>query len=148
MVQSISRQIEIASSPEHVREVFLDFGRMSEYTQGFIKSITPAEQKPAKQITKGDKLKVVLEGVTFSPSVLENTERQFMWRGTIPALLCGDHYFRFEPSKTTPGGTTFTQGEDFSGVLSFLMGMSMGQKSEQGFGGFNEDLKKRVESLK
>lgn len=73
----------------------------------------------------------------------ENSERQFMWRGSIPYLLNGDHFFRFEPSKTTPGGTTFVE---FSGVIAAPFAwFGMGSKTGVGFAGFNEDLKKEAE---
>ena len=49
---------------------FLDFSNMSEWTQGFIKSIEPIEPKSGTMIEKGDKLKVVLDGATFNPTVL------------------------------------------------------------------------------
>lgn len=69
-----------------------------------------------------------------------------MWRGSIPYLLKGDHYFRFEASKTTPGGTTFEHGEDFSGVLAAPFAwFGTGAKAGPGFEKFNEDLKKEAE---
>ena len=110
---------------------------------------------------KGDKLKVVFEGnMKATPSVLvcpnisryqtrsnnsqENSERSFRWQGSLPVgLLRAVHIFRFEPSKTTPGATTFSNEEDFSGILSGVMGTAAG-----GFERFNERFKARVESVK
>ncbi|KAI9753351.1 MAG: hypothetical protein M4579_005209 [Chaenotheca gracillima] len=135
---------EIASSPEHVRQVFLDFGKMPEWTQGFIRSITPVV--PKDPIEKGDKLNVTLQGASFSPVVLENSPQEFKWRGSIPGLFYGDHSFRFEPGPT-PGTTTLTHSEEFSGPLTFLMKIiPQGTKQKEGFEGFNDDLKRRVES--
>lgn len=69
-----------------------------------------------------------------------------MWRGTVPLLFYGDHFFRFEESKTMPGGTTFSHGEEFSGLLAAPFGwLGMGSKTGIGFGKFNEDLKKEAE---
>jgi hypothetical protein len=68
--------------------------------------------------------------------------------GSLPYIFTGEHYFRFAPSETTPGATTFKQGENFTGALSFLMSFSYGKNTGANFGKFNEDLKKRVEGLK
>ena len=60
--------------------------------------------------------------------------------------------FHFQPSKTTPGGTTFTHEEEFSGPLAFMIGegplanlIGMRKKTQSGFEGFNRDLKKWCE---
>jgi hypothetical protein len=50
---------------------FLDFARIPQWTQGFIRSITPqTPNKPATSLEAGDKLTVQLEGMSFSPVVL------------------------------------------------------------------------------
>jgi len=61
--------------------------------------------------------------------------------------------FHFQPSKATPGGTTFTHEEEFSGPLAFMMGegwmanaIGMRKKTREGFEGFNGDLKRWCES--
>jgi hypothetical protein len=76
----------------------------------------------------------------------ENTATQFKWRGSIPFLLNGDHFFRFEPSTITPGGTTFTHGEEFSGIMAgpFAWFGSF-SKAGPGFARFNGDLKREAE---
>ncbi|KAM0693828.1 hypothetical protein Q7P36_005952 [Cladosporium allicinum] len=141
----ISTTEEIACSPAHLRKIFLDFPRLPQWTQGFIRGIE--QQNPNKKtIEAGDKLTVKLEGMTFSPVVLENTPSQFKWRGSIPLLLNGDHFFRFEPSTLTPGGTTFTHGEEFSGVMAGPFSwFGMGSKAGPGFAKFNGDLKREAE---
>lgn len=67
----------------------------------------------------------------------------------ISGLFTGEHSFRFEPSKTNPGETTFVQAENFSGILSFLIkeGTGFARTTREGFEGFNGDLKRRVEGL-
>jgi hypothetical protein len=64
-------------------------------------------------------------------------------------LFTGVHAFSFEDSKITPGGTTFVQSEEFSGPLWFIMNPAFGLsvKSKKGFEAFNEELKKKAESL-
>jgi hypothetical protein len=81
-------------------------------------------------------------------TILANTPKVFKWSGSIPLLFGGDHSFHFTPSKETPGGTTFTQEESFYGALGFLMGdglmarkMGMGEKTLEGWEGFNQDFK-------
>jgi hypothetical protein len=72
-----------------------------------------------------------------------------MWRGTVPLLFYGDHFFRFEASKSTPGGTTFSHGEEFKGPLAAPFGwFGMGSKTSIGFEKFNEDLKREAEKEK
>ena len=81
----------------------------------------------------------------------ESLPNTFKWRGVgLCGLFIGEHSFRFEPSKTTPGSTTFVHGEVFSGALSFLMTPALGlsKKTEAGFQGFKRDLKARMESRK
>jgi hypothetical protein len=60
----------------------------------------------------------------------------------------GEAYFYFEPSKTTPGGTTFVQDEEFTGILSILFyeGSAMREKTQSNFETYNSDIKARVES--
>ncbi|OAA75867.1 activator of Hsp90 ATPase 1 family protein [Akanthomyces lecanii RCEF 1005] len=132
----------IAASPEIVRSVMLDFPRLPEWTQGFIRSIKPAKDG---SVSKGDKLNVTLEGASFSPTILENSAQEFKWRGSIPGLFYGDHVFRFEPGPR-PDTTLFTQSEEFSGILAFIIKfIPLGSKQRDGFEDFNEDLRRRVE---
>jgi hypothetical protein len=94
----ISTTEEIACSPAHLRKIvrpppktlqhqpsksltqtpfttqFLDFPRIPQWTQGFIRGIE--QQTPDKStIEAGDKLTVKLEGMTFSPVVLVSPVR-------------------------------------------------------------------------
>lgn len=47
-----------------------------------------------------------------------------------------------------PGSTRFVDNEEFSGLLSFLMGwpFGFGQQTKTNFEKFNQELKSRVES--
>lgn len=78
----------------------------------------------------------------------ENTPERFKWEGSLPGIFTGAHVFEFRPSKTHPGGTTFVQYEDFSGLLSFTMNPSKksGTENLKGFVRFNDDVKKQAES--
>jgi hypothetical protein len=126
---------------------FLDFDSLPKYhPNGFFISITPAD--PSKPLTPGDKLHNVLSVGTFDPVFLESSEHCFRWVGSLPYIFTGEHIFRFEPSKTTPGGTTFSQEESFTGALGFLMGdnfigraVGISEKSRAGWKKYNQDLK-------
>jgi len=67
-------------------------------------------------------------------------------------MFNGEHCFRFQPSTTTQGGTTFVHEEKFTGALSFLMGegffarwVGLRESTKKGFEGYNQDLKKWCE---
>ncbi|KAF2727668.1 hypothetical protein EJ04DRAFT_132902 [Polyplosphaeria fusca] len=81
-----------------------------------------------------------------------SSEHCFRWVGSMPGVFTGEHIFRFEHSEVTPGGTTFSQEESFSGALSFLMGdnfagrtLGWQEKSHKGWIRYNEDLKRWCE---
>jgi hypothetical protein len=84
----------------------------------------------------------------------ENSPSCFSWGGGLPlGIFSGDHSFHFEPSSETQGGTTFVQQEQFTGLLSFLMGEGLlarsvgaAEKTKRGFEGYNKDLKAWCES--
>ncbi|KAG7562738.1 hypothetical protein FFLO_01799 [Filobasidium floriforme] len=142
----VSTTIEIAAAPAKVREIFLDFDSYPEWSKSFFQSIIVTPRKTG-EINQGDQLKVVLPGATFKPVVLTNTPSVFCWRGSIPYIFSGDHSFQFNPSQSTPGHTTFVHGEDFSGMLSFLVGptWSMGKSTRDNYEKYNVELKARVE---
>ena len=169
----IETKIEIASSPEHVREVvclpkiyiniffkstlytnnitqFLDFPSIPSYHTGTIKSVARADpSKPT--IDRGDVLNCEIGGLKFSPTIIESSPTELSWKGPPwHGLIAGFHIFRFEPSQTTPGWTTFTQAEEFTGLLAFLLrpSMPLGKSTKADYEKFNQDIKARVESLK
>jgi hypothetical protein len=91
--------------------------------------------------------------MAMAPVVLTNTAAEFKWQGklwNLPGVFTGAHYFKFMPSTKTAGATTFVQGEDFSGILSFMMneGSSFWKSTKTGFEGFNLDLKRKCEDGK
>jgi hypothetical protein len=61
-------------------------------------------------------------------------------------LIAGLHTFEFQPSKLTPGCTTFVQWESFTGAGTWLMSeWLVGGGIKKYFVGFNEDLKVEAE---
>jgi hypothetical protein len=69
-ITSVNIQMTRPTSNNHPKQ-FLDFPRIPQWTQGFIRSITPqTPNKLATSLEAGDKLTVQLEGMSFSPVVL------------------------------------------------------------------------------
>ena len=77
----------------------------------------------------------------------ENSGHEFKWVGKGMLVFKGEHSFRFEPSKTTPGSTTFIQSEEFFLLMALMMSSTFGwdKGTKAGFEGFNKDLKARCE---
>jgi hypothetical protein len=158
----INTSIEIAAAPAAVRTVFLDFPKFGEWHSSFFKSIALDAASPQAKaantgalLQPGDTMNIVIgldSDTKLHPTIMRNTATEFSWTGKlfgIPGLFTGTHTFKFEESKDpkNPGGTTFSQGEVFSGILSILIrsGSSMNATTTTGFNNFNRDLKTRCE---
>jgi len=149
----------------------LDFESYPEWSKAFFSHIKVTKGDP-NDLKPKDELSVGIPSATFKPVVLvssafaypplpsdlpltisptrnlkqKNEPTVLIWRGSLPYIFSGDHSFEFQPSSTTPGGTTFINKEVFTGLLSFVMGL-MGDGTSKGFEGFNRDLKARAEEL-
>ncbi|RMJ10072.1 hypothetical protein CDV36_010283 [Fusarium kuroshium] len=143
--QTMIAEIEIQASPETVRSVFLDFSRYKEWNGWKVESSNTL--KRPDELQPKEKLKVDLGTMKFSPALLQNSPDAFEWHGNLWPIFSGKHEFTWQPSSKTPGGTTFRQKEDFTGLLAFLMapGRSFSKKSLDNWESFNADLKKEVE---
>lgn len=153
---------------------FLDFPSIPSYTKAFESITSP---KPGTALEKGDKVVVKLANSPAFTGVIEvntpppssspsnrsresnphqtNTPTHFSWTGSLPFVFTGTHSFHFVPSTTTPGGTSFTQEEVFSGVLGWLLmgegvvgrAAGMKEKTKGTWDGFNADLKRECENV-
>lgn len=84
-----------------------------------------------------------MKGIGFTATVTENSPSEFRWKASRLGMITGEHAFRFQHSKTRPGQTEFVQSEVFTGWLS---GWGVDdRKTRDGFRGFDEGLKRRVE---
>ncbi|KAJ1322928.1 SRPBCC family protein [Microdochium nivale] len=144
--------IEIAAPPARVREIFLDFKNMGQWHTSHFKSldiVTPGRDGGI-DLRRGDEMRVNLGNyMNFGATIVENSPERLTWRGGVSYLLIGEHTFEFRPSESTPGGTTFVQHEEFTGLLTFGMQgnkEATASKSSGGFQRVNNDLKKRAES--
>jgi len=134
----IKTSILISSSPEKVWAVLTDFASYKDWNP-FVKSLTG-------EVAKGNKIHVVLPGMTFTPRVLEySANREFRWLGHlwIPGLFDGEHYFLLHDNGN--GTTIFNHGEIFKGILVPLFKKSLMTKTKSGFEKMNQKLKERCE---
>ncbi|TDZ15557.1 hypothetical protein Cob_v011485 [Colletotrichum orbiculare MAFF 240422] len=143
VTHSVATEVEIAASPATVRSVFLDWPRYKEWTKVWTMETKDAATK-ASEVKSGDFVNVNLKGYAFSPEIWQNSEELFQWNGSVPYVFSGAHSFHIRASSKTPGGTTFTQSEDFSGAFAFLMKPFWGfEKSTlTNWREFDQDIKK------
>lgn len=137
--KNITTQIIINAAPQHVWQVFTQFGEYPKWNS-FVHSL---EGVPVV----GQKIKVSLPGMKFTPEVLAYTEdSELRWKGKLflKGLFDGEHYFLLHDNGD--GTTTFVHGENFSGLLVPLFNRMLETKTRPGFMQMNEELKKRVES--
>ncbi|KUJ22423.1 uncharacterized protein LY89DRAFT_680570 [Mollisia scopiformis] len=139
---TIITQIEIEAPPEEVWKVFLDFENWPKIKSDTIKAVARQPGHPEGPIKEGEVLNVNF-GINSTVTVLENSPSQFRWRGDMLYVISGEHTFRFEPSKITPGGTTFINSEIPFRLNVLLMRLL---PAESMFQQFCKDFKARVES--
>lgn len=143
--EHISTEIEIAAPPAAVWAALTDFKRYPDWNP-FIRRITGS-------LKVGEELQVVFRlpsapddgagDMAFAPTLLKvEPGRELRWRGRLwlAGLFDGEHWFRLEATGT---GVRLSHGEDFNGLLLFLMDAD---QTRQGFETMNEALKKRVEA--
>lgn len=143
MALNINTQITLQASPEKVWNLLLDFENYPNWNP-FIKSL-----KGKPQV--GNQLEALIEGLngkdmTFTPTVLAATPNQELrWLGKlwVKGLFDGEHYFKLQANAN--GTTTFTHGENFSGLLVPLFKKKLLANTQQGFTKMNEQLKEVVE---
>jgi hypothetical protein len=140
--RQISHTIEIAASPAEVWAVVSDTAAFPTWN--------PFIRKLEGKLQTGAKLSVTIEppgrrSTNFRPTVLAaQPGRELRWLGRIliPGVFDGEHSLVLEPTAT--GGTRFTQGERFSGILVRLFSANL-DSTEVGFKQMNEALKARAE---
>lgn len=141
-MHQVETQIEIEASIERVWALLVDFPSHSRWNP-FIRSIEGT-------LGVGHSLKVSIQppgtkGMQFRPTVLVvEPNREFRWKGKVflPGLFDGEHYFQLEHK---PGGLTFRQGENFTGILVPIFKRSLDGATKQGFVAMNEAIKREAE---
>ncbi len=142
-MKTLDTSLDIDAAPERVWAILMDFDAYPAWNP-FITSIE-GEQRV------GGKLRAALtppggKTMTFKPTVQVFEEgRELTWLGRVlvPGIFDGRHTLRVDERN---GGSTFTQREQFTGIISGLLMRSIGEKTEKGFQAMNDALKERAEA--
>ena len=143
-MHELRTQIDIAASPAQVWEILTDFPAHAAWNP-FVRSIRGIAKKD-------EKLQVSVQPaggkeMSFKPTVLvADSGKELRWIGRlmVRGLFDGEHYFQLQPNAS--GGTTFIQGEKFSGLLVPLVKSSLDGATRAGFVAMNAALKARAET--
>lgn len=143
-MRNIKTEIVINASTETVWNVLMHHESYPEWNP-FIKKISGDP-------IVGENLSVTVQSngnspMNFTPLVLvNNTQKEFRWVGKlwVTGIFDGEHYFILE--QTGPNQTKFTQGENFTGILSGIFMKMIKKDTEGGFKAMNEALKSRAEN--
>jgi hypothetical protein len=142
-MMKIETKILINANPGTVWRVLTNFENHPAWNP-FIRSI-----KGEKVV--GSNISVFLKppdgkGMSFKPEILKfEPEKEFRWKGKlgIKGIFDGEHYFILE--KISENQTSFTHGEEFTGILVWMMGNVL-KKTRDGFDLMNKALKKECEN--
>lgn len=140
MAKEIITSITINAPVEKVWAVLTDFSRYPQWNP-FVLSLTGA-------VKKGNKIKVKLPGMKFSPTVKAfEANKELRWLGHLflPGLFDGEH--RFELIKKENGNTEFIHAERFTGILVPLFRKMLDGSTKAGFESMNKTLKEEVENM-
>ncbi|MFC7048332.1 SRPBCC domain-containing protein [Emcibacter nanhaiensis] len=142
MKHQISTSIDIKAPPAEVWKILTDFDSWGEWNP-FIPRISGDQVKGGKVSasirTPGGK------SISFTATITDyEAEKVLEWYGSppIPGLFSGRHWYRLEP---IDGGTRFSQGEKFNGLLIRLLKKTLDTTVVDGFQQMNEALKTRAE---
>ena len=145
-MKEVVTQIQINASPAKVWQVLTANEQWATWN--------PFITQSSGAIVVGGKITNTMEmkgqkPMTFSPTVLKadgpssaSGQAELRWLGRLwlPGIFDGEHYFKLEAKD---GGTLFTQGEVFRGILIGMLNMDDVKAS---FGELNQALKKKVEA--
>jgi hypothetical protein len=134
----IETSIQIAAPPTRVWSVLTDTKAYPTWNPEI--AALNGELKPGAVIE--NKLGYGKDQMVFWPTVLvavPNQELRWLGHLGVPRLFDAEHYFLMQPDG---GGTRFTQGEDFRGVLLWVFDVNALLPN---FEAMNAALKKRAE---
>lgn len=138
-MKRVETEILISADPQKVWSVLTDFESYPNWNP-FVKSLTG-------KVREGNKIKVVLPGMKFKPTVLKfKTAKEFRCIGHLlfKGLFDGEHSFVLIDNKD--GTTTLKHGEQFSGILVPFFKKKLDTDTKDGFVQMNVALKKRAEN--
>lgn len=138
MTKEIKTEILIKATPEKVWSVLTNFKEYPKWNP-FVRSLTG-------NVKVGNKIKVVLQGMTFKPEVLVyESNKEFRWLGHLifSGLFDGEHSFVLIDNGN--GTTTFKHSEKFNGILVGLFSKKLDKETKSGFESMNQSLKEKAE---
>lgn len=150
----IQCSIFIAAPPSKVWSVLIDVNSWSTWNSYVIKARTLL---PHHELAVGSQqvISVAARSPSIAPAEYENEtlvfepERELRWGGKIlhAVVLDTEHWCLLEPTMSDGvEGTSFTQGERFSGLLvPMISRLGKFQEMEEGYVRMNQDLKKIIE---
>ncbi|MBL4864163.1 MAG: SRPBCC domain-containing protein [Rhodobiaceae bacterium] len=120
--QQVTTEVHIDASPEQVWAVLSDFENYGSWNP-FLPSIHGPMQI-------GENLTIQFASQAFgdmeiTPTVLvAEANREFRWKGKLffPGIFDGEHFFQLEAEQ---GGTRLVHGEDFSGLLLWVVDLDV-----------------------
>jgi len=137
----IATSIDISATPEEVWEVLSDFPTYGEWSN-FSKIEGVAQV--------GERLSMRMPGMSFRSTVTVATpNRELEWAAQIVSMRIFDGRHNFVLTSNPDGTTHLANVETFSGALVWpFQGLFRQNKAGRanGYDGFNQALKKRVES--
>lgn len=137
--QNLRTEITINTSPTIVWNHLVDFENYPKWNP-FIKKISG-------DLSVGSQLAVTIQSsrkdpMDFSPNILivrQGEELRWLGKVLIPKLFDGEHYFILR--EKLDGNTLLIQGENFSGILAWLLWSSIKQDTKKGFEAMNAAIK-------
>lgn len=138
----IETELVIAAPPKRVWSVLADLARWGEWN--------PLMPEARGTLELGGKLAVVAHGpdgkrLRFTARVVEfEPGRALAWKGGVPGVLLGRHYFRLASHEG--GGTRLTHGEEWSGLYPRLKAARL-EALRPGYEALNRALAERVAQL-
>ncbi|ENH73273.1 hypothetical protein FOC1_g10008756 [Fusarium oxysporum f. sp. cubense race 1] len=159
---SLVVEVEIDAPVEVVKLLFKDFPRFPEWSSWSIEPVVSSKKiddlmpmEKMKVDVKDAKLTATLlvsnsfqiPQITFLTKYQRNDPDVFEWEGGLWPLVTGRHEFSWRASRKTPGGTTFTQRENWHGLIVFLWkpGWIIGRSAKRNFEGFSAEVKREAE---
>jgi hypothetical protein len=139
MKHQIKTTIDINASPAKVWTIFSDFKNYPKWNP-FIASLNG-------DVKVGEIINIDLITMKFKPVVLKfDQNEELRWKGKLfmKGLFDGEHYFQL--TENPDGSTTFTHGENFSGILVRLLKKKLDTETKEGFVKMNVALKNEVKN--
>ncbi|NMO23381.1 SRPBCC domain-containing protein [Pyxidicoccus fallax] len=135
----------IDAPPDTVWRVLTDFARYPEWNPLILEAVGEARMggrvamRASAPDGSGKSLRFTATLVRVEPGVA------LEWKGGVPLVLSGLHYFRLSPSG---GGTRLVHGEDYFGLYPRLVGKKRLLGMRPAYEGLNAALVKRVAAMR